>query len=268
MAAATAPPESSWGDKRFSVAADCLSLILINDASGVDIPVADFTLSSVSAKFNAFGPTMTVYAAVGLTSRYYNNYSVSWEPMIEPFQLSVSLRQSPLLTHINLLCKEKVSASLPHLLFMTCHIFCVCGIQELNLNLSHAMIESVLSSLAVLQKSFSAESSSLAIHDSQETKFSPWRVINQTDVPMMIHCGSATESQSSTSSSSSASSGAQSTQAAGAASLAVTSPGVEVTVLPGEERHLTFPDDFQKGESRYYFLHSLFLSRLLMFFLP
>eukprot|EP00494_Astrolonche_serrata_P024228 UN24486 len=104
-----------------------LQVDFINDIGDVDLPIARFALEELHVKLASYRQKSTIRLSLALYASYFNNRLVKWEPMLEPWQLSIFMR------------------SLPNQTMITLKSETLC-----NVNLTYAMVKSVFDTLELL----------------------------------------------------------------------------------------------------------------------
>ena len=78
---------------RCSLQADCIALLLSNDKCDTDDPIVEAALSNLALELCGERTTQKLSSscAMKLHVDVYNNGMMGWEPLIEPWTISVTL---------------------------------------------------------------------------------------------------------------------------------------------------------------------------------
>eukprot|EP01114_Cavostelium_apophysatum_P004048 TRINITY_DN1418_c0_g1_i1.p1 TRINITY_DN1418_c0_g1~~TRINITY_DN1418_c0_g1_i1.p1 ORF type:complete len:3212 (-),score=1062.70 TRINITY_DN1418_c0_g1_i1:26-9661(-) len=149
----------------------CTSFLfsLINDYQGRYIPLTELRISEISATVSNWSSNMVADAGVTITADYFNQAIVQYEPLIEYWSCDVKARTSSASPKMSIDVNSK-------------HI--------LNLNVTHAFVETLSAVLEVLNKDYYLdEADSTAPIEVEEDKYSPYWIVNDSGAVVQVLSG-------------------------------------------------------------------------------
>jgi VPS13, central RBG modules/Vacuolar-sorting-associated 13 protein, DH-like domain/VPS13-like, N-terminal/Vacuolar-sorting associated protein 13, adaptor binding domain/Vacuolar sorting-associated protein 13, extended-chorein/C2 domain/ATG2/VPS13, C terminal domain len=184
----------TFGEQDFDITIDSVHVQLVNDAAGFGIPLALVDIPKLGAHLDAFEQKRTLLAEVELAAKFYNSAVDTWEPLIEPWALSVTVNQSIEGTGRSTEA-HGISQADNHTLTTVSvdsnHVF--------NANFSRSMIDGITQSLDLL----TATAAAAAVNEETKAEsskytgelecavgappFSPYRLQNHTELPVVFH---------------------------------------------------------------------------------
>eukprot|EP00468_Gymnochlora_sp_CCMP2014_P003427 CAMPEP_0167746448 /NCGR_PEP_ID=MMETSP0110_2-20121227/3718_1 /TAXON_ID=629695 /ORGANISM="Gymnochlora sp., Strain CCMP2014" /LENGTH=3805 /DNA_ID=CAMNT_0007631213 /DNA_START=35 /DNA_END=11452 /DNA_ORIENTATION=- len=81
----------SYGEQSVNAVFQGISITLINNVTGTDVPFASFEMLNLTATVNGFAHQQRVVATMGMQASYYNSEVEDWEPMIEPWNVQADI---------------------------------------------------------------------------------------------------------------------------------------------------------------------------------
>nr|KAJ3420850.1 hypothetical protein HK105_005137 [Polyrhizophydium stewartii] len=145
--------------ERFRLTVDGIRAVFIDDVNDFHVPMFDFVLDKFVVDVADWSSQLRLDTALSLHANYFNLKNSHWEPFVEQWQLSVNMtRQEDELKPlaIDVFCRKK-----------------------LELNLSHAFINTVIAASASLTTAASRKAS-------KRTSQHPYILRNRTGYPMHI----------------------------------------------------------------------------------
>jgi vacuolar protein sorting-associated protein 13A/C len=106
-------------------------LVLIDDLNDLHLPMLDVTLSSFLVDMSDWSTNLRLDSGLAAQASYFNVKNSHWEPLIEPWQCSLSMSKA---ADTQALSVEFYSR------------------KKLDINLTHVFVETVLNSMALLNK--------------------------------------------------------------------------------------------------------------------
>lgn len=157
------PPHEFVVQEKFNISCPCISLNFINDFQGRNIPLAHFRVCDFTITANNWSSKLNATTNFVLQASYFNNNIVEFEPLLEiwKFQADVNSDKNPQMS-------IEVSSN-----------------EILNLNVSHAFIDTLGNIVDILNKDYYAIDSS---QESTEILYSPYWVVNETEIELHLQC--------------------------------------------------------------------------------
>jgi hypothetical protein len=158
--------------KHFSVLAKGISLCLIDDCEGRDIPLIECKLFNISVngrsllQLHAMNTDTAGKASMSIQADFYNPLLSAWEPCIEPWLFSVQL--NTLSANSN---SPKQRAQIQ-------------SEEVFRLNMTKQMLATIVATSASWSSNFDSQLRAV----SERTPFIPYYIVNSTGLPLKFWC--------------------------------------------------------------------------------